>query len=202
MKNVLINNYLHKRKSLDDKKYLFSTIAYNIAPTVAKQKPSSLLNFTKGIRNSHKLWEKYKQDFIDNTFLEYYEIRRTENSTLVLFYDSNFLTKVLFQQINIAFLEQFGYSKEMTLRQCLEILKNRFEKSCPHEIGIFLGIPIEDVISFIECKGKDYLLCKYWKVYHNPNRALSIFSNFDKAKFRVLNLIINNTEPTLLLNVR
>jgi len=200
MNNALVKEYLSKKKTLDDKNYLFATIAYNIAPTIAKEKPASLLNLTKGIRNLHILWEKYKQDFMDNITLEYYEIRKTENSTLVLFYNPKFLYKVLFQENNIAFLEQFGYSKEMTLLQCLEILKNSFAKSCPHEIGVFLGIPVEDVISFIKLSGRDCLLCGYWKVYHNPNRALSIFKTFDRAKFKVLNHIANGAEPFCSLN--
>jgi hypothetical protein len=202
MNNLLVSKFLKKRKTWDDKKYLFATIAYHIAPTISKQKPASLLNFTKGIRDLHELWEKYKQDFMDNTSLECYEIRRTENSTLVLFYDYNNLTKVLFQKNNIDFLQQFGYGKEKILNQYLETLKNRFERSCAHEVGIFLGMPVEDVISFIECKGKDYLFCRYWKVYNNPNKALTTFRVYDKAKFRVLNQIINNMEPNLLLNVR
>lgn len=147
-----------------------------------------------------RLWDKYKQDFMNGTTLEHYELRRSDNSTLVLFYEHNYLCDVLFQKNNIAFLEQFGYSQEMSLHQCLELLKNRFEKFCPHECGIFLGIPVEDVKSFIHCKGREYLLCRYWKVYHNPNKAMSTFYSFDIAKQNVLNLITNGTEPFSVIN--
>ena len=35
----------------------------------------------------------------------------------------------------------------------------------PHEIGLFLGYPFEDVMGFIENKGENYLCSGCWKVY-------------------------------------
>lgn len=201
MKNKgLFQKYLHKVRTLDDKNYLFSTIAYNIAPTIIGKKPSSLVCFSKNIRNLQLLWEKYKQEFQDSSTLEFYEIRKTEKSTLVLFYNPQLLSNVVFEKNNIKFLEEFGYNKHMTLHQCLELLKGRFEESCPHESGIFLGFPVEDVKSFIACEGKDCLACGYWKVYHNPTQAINMFKAFDHAKMRVVNLIINGTEAFSLIN--
>jgi hypothetical protein len=197
---LLVKKYINKRKTFDDKTYLFSTIACNIAPTLAGKKPATLLNFTKGSRNLQKLWERHKQDFMDGTTLDQYELRRGENSTLVLFYETVFLSEVIFDKKNMLFLEQFGYSRDLSLDQCLQLLKQRFEKMCPHESGIFLGIPVEDVAGFIDCGGRNYLLSRYWKVYHNPGGAINTFNSFDKAKHNVLNLIANGTEPRYVIN--
>ena len=35
----------------------------------------------------------------------------------------------------------------------------------PHEIGVFLGYPLDDVKGFIKNEGKKYLMIGYWKVY-------------------------------------
>ena len=58
--------------------------------------------------------------------------------------------------------------------------KNEIE--FPHEIGIFLNYPLEDVRGFIEHKGQDSLFCGYWKVYHDPEKAKLTFWTYDKAK--------------------
>ena len=42
-------------------------------------------------------------------------------------------------------------------------------KNFPHEIGVFLGYPLDDVIGFIE--HKPYYLVGDWKVYQNVNEA-------------------------------
>lgn len=52
----------------------------------------------------------------------------------------------------------------------------------PHEIGVFLGIPLGDIMGFIANKGKNYIFNHYWKVYQNPLTAKKIFASFDQAK--------------------
>ena len=49
-------------------------------------------------------------------------------------------------------------------------------------VGLFLGYPVDDVTGFIQNKGRNYLLCGYWKVYSDENRARRIFSNYDKCR--------------------
>lgn len=50
----------------------------------------------------------------------------------------------------------------MTLEQLLERLSGRISASedFPHEIGLFLGYPVDDVTGFIQNKGRNYLLCR------------------------------------------
>ena len=53
---------------------------------------------------------------------------------------------------------------------------------CPHEIGVFLGYPLEDVLGFIENGGRNCLSCGCWKVYSNECAALEAFARFEKCK--------------------
>ena len=57
----------------------------------------------------------------------------------------------------------------------------------PHEIGVFLDYPIEDVRGFIENGGQECLLAGYWKVYHNRERAQMTFLAYDQAKTSAVN---------------
>lgn len=61
-------------------------------------------------------------------------------------------------------------------------LKERL-KTCrpfPHEIGIFLGYPIDDIEGFTA--GRKCLLSGYWKVYANPEKAERIFERYTKCR--------------------
>ncbi len=66
------------------------------------------------------------------------------------------------------FLSSYGY-ESMDLREVLNHLGKRLSTSedFPHEIGIFLGYPFADVLSFIENNGQGYLESGIWKIYHN-----------------------------------
>ena len=65
-----------------------------------------------------------------------------------------------------------------------------FKEQFPHELGILLGYPHEDVLAFMERDGKECLYTGYWKVYSNVKRAQSIFKAYDKAKAHVLKMVM------------
>ena len=52
----------------------------------------------------------------------------------------------------------------------------------PHEIGIFLGYPLGDVIGFIDNAGKNSRCTGCWKVYCNECEAMRTFARFDKCR--------------------
>ena len=59
-------------------------------------------------------------------------------------------------------------------------LRERIEMSdvFPHEIGVFLGYPLEDVKAFIRFRGAGYKVCGDWKVYGNQASAMHAFHCF------------------------
>lgn len=85
------------------------------------------------------------------------------------------------------YLQIYGYSGK-SLNEMLSLLAERAGSyykgiaAYPHEIGIFLGYPAEDVIGFMENEGKNFLLTGYWKVYENAARAEDIFQEYDRVK--------------------
>lgn len=177
--------------SFDDKEYLISTIAYSAAPTVEGRKPSTVVSLSKNRRNLFQLWQSHKEDVAVSLGVSYYELRQNAEGILVLIYKPELLEKCLLRKSSIGFLKEYGYRKEMSLEGCLEQLKCRYRVSCPHELGIFLGYPVKDVEGFIEKQGKDCLLCRYWKVYHNPRRAMCMFDAYDRAKDKVACAILD-----------
>lgn len=82
-----------------------------------------------------------------------------------------------------AFLNHFGYVGT-DVQDALGRLQLRLESSqtFPHEIGVFLGYPLTDVIGFIRNGGQNCLCCGCWKVYSNECDALRAFARFRKCK--------------------
>ena len=69
-------------------------------------------------------------------------------------------------------------------RKEVPALRGRFDGGCgfPHEIGLFLDYPPEDVQAFIETGGEGCKLCGYWKVYHDVEAARERFACFDACR--------------------
>ena len=68
-----------------------------------------------------------------------------------------------------------------------ELLDQLAERLCcegdfPHEIGVFLGYPLADVIGFIQNRGKNFTACGYWKVYTDPTAAQAEFDRYKKCE--------------------
>lgn len=185
-------NFINLLSKLPDEDYLLSLIAYGTAPTIREEKPSSLMTFTRAGRNLYDLWENFGPQVCQKLNLEFTRLRDTKDSVRVLFYKTGLLEQCLNKSSNREFLNEMGYASTITLEDCIEKLRERFECVCPHEIGIFLGIPLEDVVGFISHKGENSLLCRYWKVYHAPERALKLFRSFDKARQDIRDSIANN----------
>ena len=51
----------------------------------------------------------------------------------------------------------------------------------PHEIGVFLGYPLEDVVGFIRNRGRNYTCCGYWKAYGDPEAAQKRFDQYRRC---------------------
>lgn len=189
MDQALKLKYFTLIRNLEGKDYLTSIIAYSVAPTIQGQKPSTLIGFTSRRKNILNLWEKYKDEVCKKLGVTYFEIKVSCGKNLVLFYKEELLLQHIEDRNCQAFLKKVGYEAGISLNEKLNILKSRFQRMCPHEVGVFLGIPIEDIEGFVENNGEGYLFYKYWKVYHNPEKAKKIFDLYDASKASMIQMI-------------
>lgn len=109
---------------------------------------------------------------------------RCKNRSLILVYSREQLAKRLSDSAVRAILERYGYTSDMTVGKCLDRLSERIgdSGSFPHEIGIFLGYPVEDVVGFIENKGENFKFCGAWKVYGSVEDARRTFADYDRCR--------------------
>lgn len=177
-----INNY-------DNLAYLIAILRFNIAPTSKGFKVGTMVNISSHLRNLKDTWMRYKNEIIEILNLNYVELVEREDSVLVFFYEEKTLIHRLENTEVLKFLSKLGYSEKVDLKSYFNILKKRFSIKCPHEIGIFLGYPLEDVISF-HCDQK--AICKatgYWKCYNNKKESLKLFMLYDFCKINEIKRI-------------
>lgn len=158
-------------------------LAYHTAPTLLGIKCASLLSLSMD-----EFDISYHVDLFNRKSASkgiYLKILcECKNRVLVLLYHKTLLMKRLEDPEIRKFLEQYGYSKNIDMSECLKKLSHRImEKSqFPHEIGIFLGYPLDDVIGFIENRGENCKMSGYWKVYSNIEQANKTFINYKKCR--------------------
>lgn len=103
--------------------------------------------------------------------------------TLIYVYHEKLLRAWLEDSEAADFLSEYGYHREMKLDEKLSLLASRMSCGCfPHEAGVFLGYPIEDIRGFIRNQGRNYLLCGYWKVYSDIGSAQRTFNIYGRCR--------------------
>lgn len=82
-----------------------------------------------------------------------------------------------------AFMKNYGY-ESLDVDYAIEMLRSKLteQEDFPHEIGMFLGYPLGDVIGFIENAGKNSKCVGCWKVYCNECQAVKTFAMFEKCR--------------------
>ena len=140
-----------------------SQLALQCAPVLAGLKISNLLNI-------HKSKVCILKQLLKETNLSYYVLLENAKRVAILIYQRKALHQYLMLPEVSAFLKRVGYS-ENDLQKMFALLSLRY-KQCmcrqgefPHEMGLFLGYPLEDVQGFITNQGRNSLCSGYWKVY-------------------------------------
>ncbi len=82
----------------------------------------------------------------------------------------------------MALLRAHGYSEDIP-ELCISRLMSRLGEhgEFPHEIGLFLGYPPEDVRGFIENGAREEKHTGYWKVYGDEEKAKATFDRYSKC---------------------
>lgn len=104
------------------------------------------------------------------------------NKVLLYIYRPSRLEQDFAEQKIAGMLEEYGYSVDKP-GKCVAELSQRIYSSdtFPHEIGLFLSYPFEDVCGFINNPGEGCKCTGYWKVYGNEQKARRQFEEYQKC---------------------
>ena len=175
-----------------DKKELKTQLALQCAPLLTGIKLSNLLTVTKSN-------EEDVRDLFRNTEITVHTLYQTKHRTIFLLFREKQLLAYLNEKDVKETMRLFGY-QTLRLIDIFEKLCARYQKymkdhlSFPHELGLLLGYPVEDVLGFIRNEGRNYLYCGYWKVYGDVNAARITFDRYNQAKEDAIRLISSGME--------
>lgn len=162
-------------------------LAMQCAPVIMGLKISNLLIISN--ENVDKV-----RGILDGTNLLSRILLVKEKKSILLVYQQERFLQYFSQEEIRKLLRRLGYRK-MELEELLLVFCGRYADYCrcggnfPHEMGLLLGYPIEDVTGFIENNGKNFLYTGYWKVYQNIGEKIHLFRQFELAKETIIQLI-------------
>ena len=162
-------------------------LALQCAPVIAGLKISNLLIIPSS--QEEKLYHIFR-----NSEISFFRLLWAEGKSTFLLYRKEMLEAYFMQWEVRTILKEAGYGN-LSLDAVLATFRHRFENcrrnggEFPHEMGILLGYPSEDVAGFIEHKGRDFLYSGYWKVYGNLQEKLKLFHKYETARSTQVQLL-------------
>ncbi|MBQ8616819.1 MAG: DUF3793 family protein [Clostridia bacterium] len=152
------------------------------SPTLASLKVGSLFSFLAPANADLHEQVRLTNAMLESKGLTLLVMKSMGDRALCYLYRASQLRAVLANEDNAAFLRENGYD-DLSVDGALNTLHEHL-KICPcfpHEIGLFLGYPLGDVIGFIRNKGKNCLICGMWKSYTDKVEAQKLFDKFGKC---------------------
>lgn len=157
-------------------------LVLHCAPTLAGIKTASL--FTCPYESQAEILDSVRRmnKLLNPKGLRVLPLRFSESKALIYIYRPQKLSADLADSTAAEILHRNGYDSDRC-EQCVVRLvrKLRQQSEFPHEIGLFLGYPPEDVNGFIE-QGPDLCKCTgCWKVYGDVESAQKKFAQYKKC---------------------
>lgn len=157
-------------------------IIRNCAPTLAGIKTGNM--FTCSYESREALLDTVRRlnRQLGRKGLRILPLRISEQKALIYLYRPNRLRCDLSLSCAEEILQLHGYDTR-SCERCVSHLARRVRQQAdfPHEIGLFLGYPAEDVKGFIENRACNCKCAGCWKVYGDEEAAKKKFSQYKKC---------------------
>ena len=112
-------------------------------------------------------------------------MRMDDGRALLYLYRPQALCRDLGDDLACRLLRQAGYPCGSCGRCVARLVQRlRTEEDFPHEVGLFLSYPPEDVQGFIDHRAMDFKCAGLWKVYGDQQRAQALFDRFRRCTQR------------------
>ena len=154
----------------------------NCAPTLAGIKTGNLFSYRyesiDQMRESVRFWNRR----LRQKGVRVLPLRYRDHQALIYLYRPAQLADDLQNNDARAILRYCGYLPE-SAEKCIARLMQRLKESTdfPHEIGLFLGYPPEDVSGFITNHACNYKCVGCWKVYGDEQKCRCLFAKYKQC---------------------
>lgn len=154
-------------------------LACHCSPAMAGIKPSNIITCDKNKMIDVKQQMAQLNSKLNSKDIYIDTLCECKNRLLLIVYRKKKLMKQLKDRDISKFLKSYGYDENGTLNDYFNVLRSHLcMDDFPHEIGAFLGYPLDDIYGFINSKGKDFLYVGAWKVYSDVEGAQKMFCRY------------------------
>lgn len=152
------------------------------APTLAGIKTGSLFSCPCTSIEELRKTIRHLNKRLSSKGLRILPLRFSDSKALMYVYRPSGLRQDLSRESALRLLKENGYCTG-SCENCIAQLARKLRSSdCfPHEIGLFLGYPPEDVVGFIENKACGCKCTGCWKVYGDVDTAKQKFALYHKC---------------------
>ncbi len=170
-----------------DLKSVETQIALQCAPLISGLKMSNLLIVSAEDETLVRM-------ILRKSGISFYRLLKSGEKVTFLLFRREWLEAYLQQKEVRAVFVAEGY-QDYILGNVFRTFQERYKRymnggDCfPHEMGLLLGYPVEDVQGFMENEGKNFLYSGYWKVYADVQEKIKLFQKFETAKETVIQLL-------------
>ncbi|MBO6163972.1 MAG: DUF3793 family protein [Lachnospiraceae bacterium] len=172
-------------------------LSMQCAPLITGCKLSNLLMLPVHCREA-------VEKLLQGSDIAWFVLRETGHKITMLLYHRENLEAYLRREDVAAILREEGYpakpqnaekNEAAGMEEILGFMRRRYEDSrdgkgaFPHEMGLFLGYPVDDVRGFMQKQGREFLYSGYWKVYDRVEEKKKIFESYETAQDTIIRLV-------------
>ena len=154
-----------------------------LGAVILGSKPAEIIN-VPGSKEDKKIKLSQIEAFFSNCSRITYRIITThDGGKRVLFINEKSMEKVLVNKRCINFLKFVGYPADYELNDYMDELVFRLQsEEFPHEIGVFLGYPLKDVLGFMGYGKNELVEVRNWRIYGDKEISYEVYNNFMRDK--------------------
>ena len=171
----------------EDRDCLASFLVLELAEVLQGAKPANLVCLSNKRRscgrNLYLLWKEHGPALLAESGLKVRVLADRGSSLLLLLYSPDALGSLLAQKSVHVILGKAGYQDPADFEKVLSELEKRVAgEGFPHEIGVFLGYPLKDVVGFMGWAQLSFTCQGPWKIFGNPDQSLKLAENHRECR--------------------
>ena len=152
------------------------------SPTMAGLKTGNLFNCPLADRKELAEHIRRLNTHLSPRGVRILPLKYGKDKVLIYMYRPDRLQEDLNDQMAAAILSEKSYPTENVNRCLVELIRRlNHDENFPHEIGLFLGYPSEDVHCFIKKGARQAKCVGTWKVYGDEESAKRKFAQYKKC---------------------
>jgi hypothetical protein len=191
--STILCHYCDKTCFKEYNETIFSQWLINVlGPVIMGVKASEIMSFHPCDRHTDHKLKTIQELMLHSEGMKTMSFQLSDHSTKIVFYSHAKLNELLRDCRVIRFLQGEGYPTQVSIEGYLKHLQQRFyDVGMPHEIGVFLGYPIKDVMGFMGKGNLKRVKIQGWQVFGDERPSDYLYEAFCQARIAMRHRLEN-----------